>query len=368
MLPRETGSPSEALEWIRRGDPFDVAVLDMQMPDMDGLALAREIRRYRDERALPLVMLTSLGRRRQDLDAGVDFAAQLTKPIKASQLYEALLSVFGEMSEARTVGAGVGHDAVPVGRAPLQILLADDNAVNQQLALALLGKMGLGADIVTNGAEVLEALGRRPYDVVLMDVEMPVMDGLEASRRINQEWAPTQRPRIIAMTANAMQGDREVCLAAGMDDYLSKPIRREELAAALARAEARAASIDDSLRVEEVSDPAPVDLSQLEAEVGDPSFVRELISTFLNDAPGLVRTLRRSLERRDVEELRRAAHTLKSNGRTFGAAELAALSERLELSAQAGTLAGTAELITRIEQEFIRVEGALEALAVEGVR
>jgi PAS domain S-box-containing protein len=369
MLPRETGSPSEALEWIRRGDPFDVAILDMQMPDMDGLALAREIRRYRDERALPLVMLTSLGRRRQDLDAGADFAADLTKPIKASQLYEALMSVFGKVSEeARTVGAGVSHDAVPVSRAPLRILLADDNAVNQQLAVALLGKMGFRADVVTNGAEVLEALARRPYDVVLMDVEMPVMDGLEASRRINQEWPAAKRPRIIAMTANAMQGDREACLAAGMDDYLSKPIRKEELAAALARAEARAISTDDSVPAAKVSDPDPVDLSQLEAEVGDPSFVRELISTFLNDAPGLVGTLRSSLEQGDVEELRRAAHTLKSNGRTFGASELAVLSEELEQSAQAGTLAGAAELITRVEQEYTRVERALGALAVEGVR
>jgi PAS domain S-box-containing protein len=368
MLPRETGSPSEALEWIRRGDPFDVAILDMQMPDMDGVVLAREIRRYRDERVLPLVMLTSLGRRRQDLDAGADFAAHLTKPIKASQLYEALMSVFGEKSEeARAVGAPVSHDAASVGRAPL-ILLADDNAVNQQLAVALLGKMGFRADVVTNGAEVLEALARRPYDVVLMDVEMPVMDGLEASRRINREWPAAQRPRIIAMTANAMQGDREACLAAGMDDYLSKPIRKEELAAALARAEARAVSTYDSVAADEVSDPDPVDLSQLEAEVGDPSFVRELISTFLSDAPGLVGTLRSSLEQGDVEELRRAAHTLKSNGRTFGATELAVLSEELEQSAQAGTLAGAAELITRVEQEYTRVERALGALAVEGVR
>jgi PAS domain S-box-containing protein len=366
MLPRDTGSATEALEWIRRGDPFDAGILDMQMPEMDGLALGREIRRYRDARDLPLVMLTSLGRRREDVDAGVGFAAHLTKPIKASQLYEALMRVFGEMSEeARPVGAPVGHDAVPADRAPPQILLADDNAVNQQLGLALLERLGFRADTVGNGAEVLEALARRPYDVVLMDVEMPVMDGLEASRRINQEWPAGQRPRIIAMTANAMQGDREACLAAGMDDYLSKPIRREELAAALARAESRAVPTDDSLPREEVSDPDPVELSQLEADVGDASFVRELISTFLNDAPGLVGTLRTSLEQGDLEELRRAAHTLKSNGRTFGATELAALSEELEVSAQTGTLAGAADLITRVEREYTRVEGALEAVAVK---
>jgi CheY-like chemotaxis protein/HPt (histidine-containing phosphotransfer) domain-containing protein len=336
----------------------------MQMPEMDGVALAREIRRYRDARVLRLVMLTSLGRRREDVDAGVDFAAQLTKPIKASQLYETLMSVLGEMSEeVRPAEAGVGHGPVSAGRAPLQILLADDNAVNQQFALVLLEKMGYRADVVANGAEVLEALARRPYDVVLMDVEMPVMDGLEASRRINREMPAGQRPRIIAMTANAMQGDRETCLAAGMDDYLSKPIRREELAAALARSESHTVSADDWGPVEEVGDADPVDLAQLEAAVGDPRFVRELISTFLNDAPALVGTLRSSLEQRDLEELRRAAHTLKSNGRTFGATTLATLSEELERSAQTGALGDAAELVSRTEREYARVEDALEAMA-----
>jgi CheY-like chemotaxis protein len=308
-------------------------------------------------------MLTSLGRREEDVHAGVDFAAHLTKPIKASQLHEALMRAFGEISEeVRPAGPGVARGSEATGGAPLQVLVADDNAVNQQLALALLKKMGYRADVATNGAEVLEALARRPYDVVLMDVEMPVMDGLEASRRINQDWPAGQRPRIIAVTANAMQGDRETCLAAGMDDYLSKPIRAEELAAALAGAEARAVSGEDSATADEVDDPGPVDLAELEAAVGDPTFVRELISTFLKDAPGLVGELRSSFEQGDLEELRRAAHTLKSNGRTFGATGLAALSEELELSAQRGTLAGAVELVTRIEKEYARVEGALGAL------
>jgi CheY-like chemotaxis protein/HPt (histidine-containing phosphotransfer) domain-containing protein len=364
MVPRDTGSPTEALEWIRRGDPFDAAILDMQMPDMDGLALAREIRRIRGDRVLPLLMLTSLGRRTDDVDPGVEFAAYLTKPIKASQLYDALTSVFGDISEhVRPVEAGVGRDAAPADRAPLQILLADDNAVNQQVAVVLLQKMGYRADVVTNGAEALAALARQRYDVVLMDVEMPIMDGLEASRRINQMWPAAQRPRIIAMTANAMQGDRETCLAAGMDDYLSKPIRREELAAALARSESVVVSADDSPTAEEVGDPEPVDLAQIEAAVGDPVFVRKLISTFLNDAPGLVGTLRSSLEQCNSEELRRAAHTLKSNGRTFGATALASLSEELELSARTGALVSAGDLVTRIEKEYARVEGALGALA-----
>src|SRR4029453_9988371 len=194
---------------------------------------------------------------------------------------------------------------------------------------------------------------------------MPVMDGLEASRRINQQW-PAEKPRIIAMTANAMQGDRETFLAAGMDDFVSKPIRRAELAAALARSESRATGERDSSRAHEVDDRDTVDLTQLEATVGDPTFVRELISTFLSDAPHLVGALRSSLEQHNPEELRIAAHTLKSNGRTFGATALASLSEELELSAQTGTLGGAGELVSRIENEYARVEGALGALAGRG--
>jgi PAS domain S-box-containing protein len=364
MVPRETGSPSEALKWIRRGDALDVAILDMQMPDMDGLELAREIRRSRAGRVLPLVMLTSLGRR--DVDEGLDFVAQLTKPIKASQLYEVLMRVFGEIpEEVSPRGAEAGPSAATVQWTHLKILLADDNAVNQQVALALLAKMGYRADVVVNGEEVLDALARERYDVVLMDVEMPVMDGLEASRRINQQW-PAERPRIIAMTANAMQGDREACLAAGMDDYVSKPIRRAELAAALARSEPHTTSAGGSPTAPEVDDLEAVDLTQLEATVGDPTFVRELISTFLSDAPHLVGTLRSSLEQDNPEELRIAAHTLKSNGWTFGATALASLSEELELSAQTGTLSGAGELVSRIENEYARVEAALGSLAGRG--
>jgi PAS domain S-box-containing protein len=363
MLARDTGSPTEALEWIGRRDPFDVAILDMQMPDMNGVALAREIRRLCGEHVLPLVMLTSLGKRVVDGDDGVQFAAQLTKPIKASQLYEALLSVFRDVpGETTPAEAGSEQRVTAAGAGALRILVADDNAMNQKLALALLSKLGYGAEVVTNGAEVLEALARQHYDVVLMDVEMPVMDGLEASRRINRAWAAERRPRIVAMTANAMQGDREACFAAGMDDYLSKPIRREELAAALARVEPRAVPSDPEPVEDDVDGAGAIDLTELEASIDDPVLVRELISTFLADAPGLLGTLRSGLEQDEPDEVRRAAHTLKSNGRTFGAASLAALSEELELRAKSKSLSDVSALVTEIEREYARVENALGVL------
>ncbi len=257
MLPQEVTSGAEALELIRRGVAFDVAVLDMQMPEMDGVQLAAEIRRVEttvsrsapsQRRKLPLVMLTSLGRSK-DADAR-EFAAYLTKPIKASQLYNVLVGVFieerrvPEPADAAPAPAPAPspRPAAPAfdrqlgQRVPLRILLAEDNLLNQKLALKILERMGYQADVAGTGREVVEAVQRQTYDVVLMDVQMPEMDGLEATRQIRQRWPNPAGPRIIAMTANAMQGDREMCLAAGMDDYVSKPIQVTELQAALERA------------------------------------------------------------------------------------------------------------------------------------
>jgi PAS domain S-box-containing protein len=365
MVARDTGFPNEAIEWIRRGDPFDAALLDMQMPELDGVMLAREIRKHLDAQTLPLVLLTSLGRRREELEAGVDFAAYLTKPIKASQLYEALLAVVGPESGAAAdqLAPGAAPEEGPAEQAPLRILLAEDNPVNQRLALLLLEKIGYSADVAANGLEALEALRAQPYDVVLMDVEMPEMDGLEASRRIHAEWHGERLPRIIAVTANAMQGDRDTCLAAGMDDYLSKPIRRDELEAALRRCEPRAV-------VAQAPPPLAADvldvgaIEQLRA-MGGSAFLGELTGTFLASAPSLVATLAWARVEGNAEELRRGAHTLKSNARTFGAMKLAEVCQQLEAMAAAGTLDTAAELVGQIEAEYERVGAALDAIGQE---
>ncbi|MCE9657582.1 MAG: GAF domain-containing protein [Burkholderiales bacterium] len=239
MLPRDTGSPAEALRWLEGGEAFELAILDMHMPEMDGLALAGHAHRLRP--ALPLVLFSSLGRREAGDTEGV-FNAYLSKPLRQSQLFDTLLGLFGDdaaphAGEAR--GRPAAMDAAMAARHPLRILLAEDNVVNQKLALRLLQQMGYRADLASNGLEVIEGVERQRYDVVLMDVQMPEMDGLEAARRIVARGPGSGRPRIVAMTANAMQGDREACLAAGMDDYITKPIRVDELVAALARTEPR---------------------------------------------------------------------------------------------------------------------------------
>ncbi|MFI4887209.1 MAG: GAF domain-containing protein [Burkholderiales bacterium] len=238
MQSRATESPLEALRWVEKGDSFDVAVLDMHMPEMDGLTLARKIREH--NATLPLVLFSSLGRR----EAGDDdklFTGYLSKPIHQSQLYDTLVGLLARDAapKAAAVAAKAQLDPKMAARHPLRILLAEDNVVNQKLALRLLQQMGYRADLASNGIEAVESVERQTYDVVLMDVQMPDMDGLEASRRITAKRPVGERPRIVAMTANAMQGDREECLAAGMDDYVTKPIRVAALVAALERATAR---------------------------------------------------------------------------------------------------------------------------------
>ena len=238
MQPRETASPREALEWLRAGAAFDVALLDMHMPEMDGLALARQVHGLAP--ALPLVLFSSLGRREAGDDEGL-FNAYLSKPLRQSQLFDALVGLLGEepLPLPASAKAATALDPGMAARHPLRILLAEDNVVNQKLALRLLQQMGYRADLASNGAEAIDSIERQPYDVVLMDVQMPEMDGLEAARRIVARWPNGERPRIVAMTANAMQGDREACLAAGMDDYVTKPIRVEALVQALLQAAPR---------------------------------------------------------------------------------------------------------------------------------
>jgi signal transduction histidine kinase/DNA-binding response OmpR family regulator len=237
MVPQDTESPAQALQWVQEGVAFDMAVLDMHMPGMDGLELARRI--HAERPALPLVLFSSLGRKEVG-DTENLFAAYLHKPLRQSQLFDTLVNLLGGIVVERTAEASKARTGADMAKThPLRILLAEDNAVNQKLALRLLSQMGYRADVASNGIEAIESVQRQTYDVVLMDVQMPEMDGLEASQRITSQWAADARPRIVAMTANAMAGDRERCTAAGMDDYVTKPIRVDALVEALLQAKQR---------------------------------------------------------------------------------------------------------------------------------
>jgi CheY-like chemotaxis protein/HPt (histidine-containing phosphotransfer) domain-containing protein len=342
----------------------DVVVLDMLMPGPDGLEVAARLR----ERVpgLPLVLTSSMSRReleadRRWTDSGI--GAFVQKPVKASPLHAAIATVLG------VAGGAVPDDAIPaidpeLGTThPLRILLAEDNVVNQVLALKLLDKLGYRADVAANGVEALEALGRRPYDLLLSDIQMPEMDGVELTRRVVERWEAPARPWIIAMTAEAMAGDRERFLAAGMNDYVMKPIRIEDLVAAIRRAPRRADGATLAAEVSPASLGEPVDedvLARLAASVGnDRAFVSGLIGQFTSDAPELLGAARAAAGVGDAAELRRAAHTLKSNAATFGASELTAQSRALEKAAKAGDLDGAAARIDGLERELDRVSRAL---------
>ncbi len=247
-------------------------------------------------------------------------------------------------------------------------LVAEDNATNQQLAGLVLQRLGYRADIVGNGLEALEALQRQPYDVVLMDVQMPEMDGLEATRRIHQLWPGADRPHIIAVTANAMADEREVCLAAGMDDYVSKPIRFADLADALARTPRRDPITDTAPRQGTEAPPARpstadhADLAELRDTLQqDDALVNRLIETFLTSSASIMATLRQASEQAEADELRRGAHTLKSNAATFRATALEDLCRQLEALAAAGGLADAARLIDPIDEELALVRAELDA-------
>lgn len=226
MSPLIAASSKDALSWVQRGDRFDVAILDISIPQMDGIALAKQIRKY--NRSIPLIMLTSMGQNiSHDINSKV-FDAHLFKPIKPSQLHKVLTSIFVIRESLKSARSSSEDERSKIEKKTLKILLAEDNVSSQKVALQMLKRLGYRADVAANGIEVLQALERQPYDLVLMDVRMPEMNGLEATSIIRQRW-PDSGPSIIAVTAYALEGDREKCLDAGMDGYISKPIRIEDL-------------------------------------------------------------------------------------------------------------------------------------------
>jgi len=354
MEPVEAADAAEALARVRSGEPLDLAVLDMHMPapdgahgvPVDGVALAQEICDLRGERRLPLVMLTSVGAAtRAEAEAVHCFEAWLTKPVKPSQLYDVLVGALAPGAASQQ--AVPAPAAAPLAeRLPLRILVAEDVALNQKFALLALEQMGYCADVAANGLEAIEALERQPYDVVFMDAQMPEMDGLEATRRIRTPGTALHQPYIVAMTANAMQGDREACLQAGMDDYVSKPVYLVELRAALERASLGRPS------------PRPVRREAI-VELLARRDGAELCALFLEEATRFGRQLREALDYGDAAGLAHAAHALKGCSGYVGAERLVSLCARLEAAGRSGALPQATPLVVEAEREVERVREAL---------
>jgi len=375
-----TSDPVEALEWIRMDHPYDVALIDHQMPGMDGIMLAKEIRKLRAENELPLILIGSL--KSNIKDDGL-FSAQLLKPVRPSQLYDTLTSIVSGRDVAHE--DHVQHpkslfDPGMAKRLPLRILLAEDHITNQKLALYTLEKLGYRADVASNGLDALDALDRQDYDVILMDMQMPEMDGLEATRLIRGHLAGFHQPRIIAMTANVTTDDRQACFGAGMDDYLAKPIRIEELVAALNKShqltaqgsEPKRDSFAPEMPANE-SDYQRIDSSALDSTAldqllklvgGNKDNYFKLIDSFLEETPKLLGGIRKALENKDNELLRRMSHTLKSTSRDFGAIQLANLGAKLEAIGKMDSMEGAPELLEQMEIEFASVDNGLKVIKI----
>ena len=362
MVPTATASPEDAVRLVESGSEFDVALIDYHMPHVDGVTLAHRLRELKAAPDLRLMLLTSMGSASDDIRTrGAPFDAALTKPIKQSQLYDSLLHVMANRPVRPKREPDAVFDAGMATRIPLRILLAEDKQINQKLVTLTLAKFGYQADVAANGLEAVAALERQPYDVVLMDVQMPEMDGCEATGEIRRRWA--NGPRIIAMTANALEGDREACLAAGMDDYLSKPISPQDLARALIRAASAPVGGSRPSRGVEADPAGPkVDLTNLLETLGEGggAVVPELVRDFLTESPLLLHEAKAAFGSGTTAPLHRAAHTLKSIARAFGASQLAELCQSLENRAKKGEIREAGPLLAQIENELHQVSDALQ--------
>ncbi|MDO8834528.1 MAG: response regulator, partial [Vicinamibacterales bacterium] len=378
MRPEEASDGPTALASLRQavqaGDPFRLAVLDMQMPAMDGADLGRAIVADPALAGTCLVMLTSLAARGDARRmSAIGFAGYLTKPVRHQELRDVLSIALAEpVRAAATSGTIVTRHLAREVRSrfdghPARILLAEDNITNQQVALGILKKLGLRADAVANGREAIRALESLPYDLVLMDVQMPVMDGLEATRHIRDPRSKVARHDvpIIAMTAHAMVGDREACLEAGMNDYVPKPVSPPALAEVLERW----LPPDDAAAADR--QPVPGMAHQAETEVvwdraallgrllGDEDLAAAIVTGFLGDLPRQIDALRGFVAAGDPAAVERQVHTIKGAAANVGGTAVGASAAVIERAARAGDLRAVERNLASLLEAFDRLKRAM---------
>jgi CheY-like chemotaxis protein/HPt (histidine-containing phosphotransfer) domain-containing protein len=337
-------SGQEALRVLDSGTTFDMAIIDMLMPEMDGLLLAQEIKKRSAPPFMPLILLSSLGKHDERVAAGELFQTVLTKPIKQAQLKKVLIASLVSSAIQRSYEEDIARlDRHLAEKVPLRLLIAEDNPVNQKLVVRLFEQMGYRIDVTANGLEVLDALQRQPYDMVFMDIQMPEMDGLEATRRIAEIFPDTLQPIIVAVTANALDGDRERCLEAGMHDYISKPIRIDTVQQTILRwapkVQERRLHAHADVSRDDLIDAETVETLQYLAGSTDIRMLSELLDILESQSEALINEIVTGLERDEQDTVKRAAHTLKGSALNLGAKALADVCQKMERAAEDGDLA-----------------------------
>ncbi|HVQ36923.1 MAG TPA: response regulator, partial [Pyrinomonadaceae bacterium] len=369
MIPTAARSGAQALDLLRSGAPqglaYDLAILDLLMPGMDGLQLAETITSDPEIRRMPLVLLTSAGELGDVVrPSNAAIAAYLSKPVRQSQLYDCLISVMSNSAGGETLkvsSATTKHTLQDTKKMSHKlILLAEDNVVNQKVAVRQLQKLGYRADAVANGREAIEALNRIPYDLVFMDCQMPEMDGYEATAEIRRQQGRVRLTPIVAMTAHALEGDRQKCIAVGMDDYITKPVKVEELSRVLKAWLSE--SQPEPVPVPVVSDSPPVDLSRMHEAMGDePEEFSELLNLYLETMSNNLGRLADALKCGDHKEVELIAHNGGGTSANCGMSAIVDSLRELERAGREGQLADAPSLLARANQEFRRMQTFLES-------
>ncbi|MDP1675867.1 MAG: response regulator [Bacteroidota bacterium] len=354
MYPRSTASQSEALKWVNNNDPFDMAIIDFNMPEINGIELARMIHTSRNDKPFPIVLFSSSGHTDFTNEEQTLFAAVILKPIKQAQLYSTITDVLAKNINDQLLRVNIEPQKTEplANNVPLTILIAEDNFINQKLALRLLQQLGYLADLAANGKEALEMVKQKRYDIILMDLHMPELDGLSATREIVRTVDASVRPKIIAMTADAMSGDREKCINAGMDDYISKPVRLEGLRSML---EIYGGMIVERKKYGQSqyndNDAMFVRLQEILSET-DKNFFREFVQPFPAQTAEMMEQLRTAWNKRDTEQLIFVSHKLRGLALSYGANALAEYCKVIENNIETNPNSITDESIVMVEQSM----------------
>ncbi len=369
MAIQAVASGLQGLDWLCQGQECDLTIVDIAILQREGFKLVKAIRQQSGQKNLPFIILTPGHTRELDKQIEeLELVTVLNKPLQPSHLYNLLITIFAEKPiRVQQEFIKDETEVIPEQTKPLRILLAEDNVVNQKVALLMLGELGYRADLAGNGLEVLEALHRQPYDVIFMDVQMPEMDGLTAAEHICLQWNPHSRPYIVAMTANAMQGDRERCLKSGMDNYISKPIRLKELSRALNEYQpGSVTNLRPGFPEQQLQNSASVldmhifDSLRRMAGAKAEQVIANLINNYLEDAPQYLQRMEDALAMADPQKLRQAVHSLRSSSANLGAVALAQQCKEVENIARSDTTKGVAEKLVVIKEEYKKVEEALK--------